>query len=157
MAAKKVALLLGKCVPSVKPSSSKICITKMELDVNLLMYFKNNTHVYAHDPDKKCKSGDVVLIEELPQKLSKEVTHRVVEIVYPMGDVIDPLTQKKVVMSEFRDDIVEKNKLYGENKNAFDYEKAPPRGRFEGKRDFTDKETYKKFHEIPGVPQPYGI
>ena len=60
-------------------------------------------------------------------------------------------------MSEFREDIVEKNKLYGENKEAFDYDKAPPRGRLEGIRDFTDKETYKKYQEVPGVPQPYGV
>ncbi|CAB0017014.1 unnamed protein product [Nesidiocoris tenuis] len=157
MAAKKVgSLLLGKCVPYVQANVSKICVTKMELDENLNMYFRKNVDVYAHDPGKKCKSGDVVLIQELPQKLSRLVSHKILEIVYPMGDVTDPLTGKKVVMSEFREDIVEKNRLYEGGENSFDYEKAPPRGRLEGVRDFTDKETYRKFQET-GKPQPYGV
>lgn len=52
-----------------------------------------------------------------------------------------------VVGHEYRDNIDKRNQLYGKVDTAFDYKKAPPRGRFEGTRDFTDKPTYTKFYE----------
>lgn len=51
-----------------------------------------------------------------------------------------------MVGDEYRDNIDERNQLYGKVDTAFDYKKAPPRGRFEGTRDFTDKPTYTKFY-----------
>lgn len=53
--------------------------------------------MYAHDPDHLCKSGDIVLIEELPEKLTLLITHKVNKVVYPLGDITDPITGKKVV------------------------------------------------------------
>lgn len=156
MATKNVALLIGKCLPSMKTNASKICVTKMDLDTNLLMYFKKSEKVYAYDPYKICKTGDIVLIEELPQKMSKLITHKVKEVVFPLGDIVDPISGKQVVASSFRDDIVDSNKLYGEESSAFNYEEAPPRGWQEGKRDFSDKETYYKYHE-DGSDQPYAL
>uniref|UniRef100_A0A023F7Z1 Putative mitochondrial ribosomal protein s17 n=1 Tax=Triatoma infestans TaxID=30076 RepID=A0A023F7Z1_TRIIF len=156
MSTRALSLLLGKCVPSLKPNASKFCVSTMELDPNLLMYFRKMSYVYALDPEKKCKTGDIVLIEELPQKITKLITHQVKEIVFPLGDIVDPLTGKKVVVADFREDIEEKKKLYGENSNAFKYEKAPPRGWQEGVKDFTDKDTYYKYHE-DNTEQPYAL
>lgn len=51
---------------------------------------------YAHDPEKQCKTGDVVLIQELSEKLTTHITHQVLKVVYPLGDVTDPITNKKV-------------------------------------------------------------
>uniref|UniRef100_A0A4P6D9Q5 Putative mitochondrial ribosomal protein s17 rhodnius neglectus n=2 Tax=Rhodnius TaxID=13248 RepID=A0A4P6D9Q5_RHOPR len=156
MSSRAISLLLGKCVPCVKPNASKFCVSTMELDENLLMYFRKVSYIYAIDPEKKCKTGDIVLIEELPQKLTKLITHKVSEIIYPLGDVVDPLTGKKVVVADYREDIEEKKKLYGENRDAFQYEKAPPRGWQEGVKDFTDKDTYYKYHE-DNTEQPYAL
>lgn len=156
MKGKALALLLGKCMPSVKANASKFSVTRMELDTNLLMYFKKVEQVYAYDPYKICKSGDIVLIEELPQKMSRLITYKVKEVVYPLGDITDPISGKKVVASSFRDDIVDANKLHGEEPSAFDYEKAPPRGWQEGKRDFSDQETYYKYQD-DGSDQPYTV
>lgn len=86
-AKKALTILLGQCVPSVKSQASKIRIRRMELDENLLMvrrtfgflilrshcfeskfyfchrfkYFRKDSYVFAHDPNKLCKSGDIVL------------------------------------------------------------------------------------------------
>jgi small subunit ribosomal protein S17 len=38
----------------------------------------------------------VVLIQELPEKLTTYITHKVLKVVYPLGDVTDPITNKKV-------------------------------------------------------------
>ncbi|XP_014251238.1 28S ribosomal protein S17, mitochondrial [Cimex lectularius] len=157
MGSKAIGLLLGKCVPSVKTNASKICVTKLELDENLLMYFKNLSFLYADDPGRVCKTGDIVLVEELPQKMSKLVTHRVKKVVYPMGDVTDPITGEKVVSSTFRKDIGEISQLVGKNEQSFDYDSAPARGWQEGKKDFTNKKTYIKYHEVPGQDDPYAL
>lgn len=103
-----------------------------------------------------CKTGDVVLVRELPEKLTTLITHKVEKIVYKLGDIVDPITGKLVVVGKYRDEIEEANRLYGKSETAFDYEKAPPRGWQEGKRDFTDKETYRKYHN-DGVDDPYAV
>lgn len=116
-------------------------------------YFEEHDHVFAYDPDKKVKTGDIVLIRQLPEKKTTLITHSVEKIIYKLGDVIDPITNKPVVSDQYRDVIEEKNRLYGKVDTAFDYKKAPPRGRLEGTRDFTDKPTYTKFYE--GCDDPY--
>jgi small subunit ribosomal protein S17 len=97
-----------------------------------------------------------VLIKELSQRLTKLITHHVEEIVYPLGDITDPMTGKKVVVGKSRDQIENANQLYGKSEKAFDYEKAPARGRLEGTRDFTHGETYIKYHD-DGKDQPFAV
>lgn len=123
----------------------------------LFQYFRKDEYIYAHDPEKKCKSGDIVLVEQLPQKMTTLITHKVKEVVYPMGDVTDPLTGKKVIGDKYRDQIEEVDKVYGKQSKAFDYESAPKRGWLEGKKDFTDRETYQKYHNFENDDQPYSV
>lgn len=120
-----------------------------------MQYFKKEEFLFAHDPQKKCKVGDIVLVKELPQKLTTLITHSV-DVVYPYGDVTCPLTGKKVVVGNYRDQIEEANQLYGKSSKAFDYDKAPPRGRLEDKRDFSHQETYMKYHD-DGKDQPFAV
>lgn len=168
-------LLMGQCIPCVKHNASKIRIRRMELDKNLnmvsccflawpqflivlylLQYFKKDTFFFAHDPQKICKTGDVVLIRELPERMTRLITHSVEKVVYPLGDITDPLTGKKVVVGKYREDIEMANQLFGKSEKAFDYDKAPPRGRLEGTKDFTHGETYIKYHE-DGKDQPFAV
>lgn len=116
-------------------------------------FFEEQTTVYASDPEKKVKTGDIVLVRQLPEKKTTLITHAVEKIVYRLGDVIDPITTKPVVRDEYRDIIAERNELYGKVENSFDYEEAPARGRLEGTRDLTDKPTYTKYHA--DVDDPY--
>nr|XP_022904633.1 28S ribosomal protein S17, mitochondrial [Onthophagus taurus] len=145
--ASKALMVLGECVPCVKENASKFRVKRLELDQNLLMYFRKDEFIYAHDPQKQCKTGDVVLIEALPERLTRLVTHKVNKIVYRLGDVTDPLTNKKVVAGKFRDDVEAVNQIFGKKKTAFDYEKAPERGWQEDKKDYSHLETYIKYHE----------
>lgn len=103
-----------------------------------------------------CKTGDIVLIEQLPQKLTRLITHNVKKIIYPLGDITDPLSGEKVVSGKYRDYIAAINKVYGEKEVAFTYDKAPPRGWQEDKKDFTHVETYIKYHES-GKDDPYAV
>ncbi|XP_072942471.1 small ribosomal subunit protein uS17m [Epargyreus clarus] len=153
--AKKI-ILLGQCVPTVKQNAAKIRVKRLELDENLLMYFRKDEFYYCFDPDKKCKTGDIVLIQSLPRKLTKLITHEVKEVVYPYGDITDPVTGKKVAKERYREDIDKQMEIYGKVESAFDYTKAPPRGWQDGKKDFTSKPTYTKYH-IFDENDPYAI
>lgn len=94
------------------------------------------------------------MIKELPQKLTRLITHKIEEIVFPLGDVTDPVTGKKCVVGKYRDEIDEATELYGKRPTAFDYEKAPPRGSQEGKRDFSHGYTYIRYHD-DGSEEPF--
>ncbi|XP_034835265.1 small ribosomal subunit protein uS17m [Maniola hyperantus] len=147
-AAKKF-LLLGQCVPTVKQNATKIRVKRLELDENLLMYFRKDDFYYCHDPDMKCKTGDIVLIQKL-------ITHEVKEVVYPFGDITDPVTGKKVAKERYREDVDKEAEIYGKLQSSFDYNKAPPRGWQDGKKDFTSKPTYTKFH-VFDENDPYAL
>lgn len=97
-----------------------------------------------------------MLIRELHEKKTTLITHSVEEIVFKFGDVVDPITGKPVIVGQYRDKMEETIDLYGRSKSAFSYKDAPPRGRLEGTRDFSDKTTYNKYHE-DGKPDPYGV
>lgn len=40
-------------------------------------YFNKYEFIYADDPEKRCKTGDTVLIQSLPKKLTRLITHKV--------------------------------------------------------------------------------
>lgn len=121
-----------------------------------LQYFKKDSYVFAYDPEKRCKVGDTVLVKELPEKLTRLITHSVQEVVFSFGDITDPISGQKVVVGQYRDDILEANRSFGQSPNAFNYDQAAPRGRLEGTRDFTHQETYIKWHE-DGKDQPFAV
>ncbi|XP_043280813.1 28S ribosomal protein S17, mitochondrial [Venturia canescens] len=144
-----VKYFLAQCVPTTRSQTSRFRIKLLEFDENLRMYFNSYKFVFAYDPQKLCKTGDTVLIQSLPEKMTRLITHKVIEVVYPLGDITDPITGKKAVVGRFREDIKAINELYGESPNAFDYDKEPPRGKTEGKRDFTHRTPGVKYHEDP--------
>ncbi|XP_018303862.1 28S ribosomal protein S17, mitochondrial [Mycetomoellerius zeteki] len=148
---------LGTCVPSSKQNAAKVRVPQLQFNDHIHMYFRENEFVYAHDPKKLCKNGDVILIKILPQKLTRLITHEVVEVIYPLGDIVDPVTGKEIVGFNYREDIEETNKLYGKKDSSFDYSKAPRRGRLEGSRDFTHKKMYLKYYDNPDDPQPDSV
>lgn len=123
----------------------------------LFQYFKKEEYVYANDPNKSCKTGDIVLLEVLPKMTTRLITHQVKEIIFPLGDVTDPLTQQKVVAGKFRDHVEAVNKVYGKYDTAYNYKSAPDRGRLEDIKDFTHVETYIKYHEFEDDKQPYAV
>lgn len=155
-AAARSFMLIGQCIAHETKNAAKVRVKKLEFDERLHMYFSKHTNFYAHDPDKQCKVGDIVLIKVLPEKMTRFITHSLVKVVYPFGDVTDPITGKKCVVSSYRENIDKRNEMFGmaeEGASNFDYEEAPERGWQEGKKDFTHKVGYKKWHEFePGHP-----
>lgn len=62
-----------------------------------------------------------------------------------------------IFLCKTREDIEEEMQLFGKEDSAFDYSKAPPRGKLENIRDFTHKKTYLKYYEDPDDPQPDSV
>ncbi len=58
------------------------------------------------------------------------------------------MSGKSVWQGEYRDDLEEMAALYGKHEDAFDYDKAPARGWQEGKRDFSARVTYYRWHSF---------
>ena len=86
----------------------------------------------------------------------KDLTHEIIEVIYKMGDVVDPLKNEPVVGDRYRSEIERTAELYGKSNSDFDYAKAPKRGWQKDKRDFTHRRTYKKWHRFQ-KKDPYAI
>lgn len=67
----------------------------------LVQYYNKRKTYFAHDALQQCTVGDVVLLKALPERRSKHVKHELAEIVYKVGQVVDPLTGKRVAGTEF--------------------------------------------------------
>nr|CAG4636611.1 EOG090X0GMQ [Eubosmina coregoni] len=110
----------------------------------------------TQDPNRHCITCNILLILILGPRTSKDITHQIKKVVYPFGDITDPVTGKKVVISKYRDEIEERNKLFGKNPDGFDFNKAPKRGWQKDKRDFTYRDTYRKYHLFE-KEDPYAV
>ncbi|XP_059485831.1 small ribosomal subunit protein uS17m [Neocloeon triangulifer] len=160
--ASKAVHLLGRCLPFFPGKSvanaTRVQIRKLQLDDSINMYFPEDTTIFVHDPGQQCKPGDIVLIKSLPKKLTPLIEHEVHRVVYPFGDIKDPITGKKVVSDMYREDIEFVSEMYGKNKDSFNYEEAPERGWQEDKKDFSHKQSYRRFHVYDKEDkQPYAV
>jgi len=119
MAATNKLLVIGKCLATPLKNAIKVQFTMQELDENLLMYFAKRRVLYAEDKTGSCKPGDIVLIKRREQPLTKEITHEMVRIVYPVGDTTDPLTGKKTIGTELKEALEKKYKSLGTPLSGF--------------------------------------
>lgn len=70
-------------------------------------YYNKRKTYFAHDTLEQCTIGDVVLLKALPEKRSKHVNHELAEIVYKVGQVVDPLTGKRVAGTQYLEPLTE--------------------------------------------------
>ena len=73
--------------------------------------------------EKWCKTGDMVIISQLQQseKTAKDVTHKVQELVFKLGDIKDPISGEMVVGPDYRRQMEEVARLYGNKEDNFNY------------------------------------
>nr|CAG4646662.1 EOG090X0GMQ [Macrothrix elegans] len=152
----KLSSVLARCIPTDVKNTSKFKVKFLEFDPHLNFHFAKHETVYAYDPNTLCKPGDIALLEKLPAKSTKHITHQVNRVVYTFGDITDPITGKKVVVGKYRDEVEEKDNLYGKNPEGFDYTKAPERGWQKDVRDFTYRDSYRKYHMFQ-EEDPYAV
>lgn len=73
----------------------------------LYKYYNKRKTYFAHDALEQCTVGDVVLLKALPEKRSKHVKHELADIVYKVGQVVDPLTGKRVAGKQYLEPLTE--------------------------------------------------
>ncbi|XP_014667378.1 PREDICTED: 28S ribosomal protein S17, mitochondrial-like [Priapulus caudatus] len=102
---KDVHLVLGQVVEFPKENEAKVRVIKNAFDRNLHMYFKKRKdyHAALNLQDHTIKIGDVVLIRQLSERITLDVTHIVEKVVYPLGAVTDPITGKPVAAGRFKE------------------------------------------------------
>ena len=62
----------------------------------LFQYFPHKEYLEAYNPESHAKVGDIVLIKKM-ENLRKHVeTHKISEIVYTAGFIVDPMTGLRV-------------------------------------------------------------
>ncbi|XP_005987596.1 28S ribosomal protein S17, mitochondrial [Latimeria chalumnae] len=84
--------IIGKVIGTKMQKTAKVRVTRLVLDPYLLKYFNKRKTYFTHDPLQQCTVGDIVLLKALPERRTKHVKHELAQIVYKVGNVIDPVT-----------------------------------------------------------------
>ncbi|KAJ8372527.1 hypothetical protein AAFF_G00281780 [Aldrovandia affinis] len=92
----------------------KVRVTRLVLDTYLLKYYNKRKTYFAHDALEQCTVGDVVLLKALPERRTKHVTHELAEVVYKVGNVVDPLTGKRVAAYQYLEPLSDPAELSAE-------------------------------------------
>ena len=98
-------LLLAKVLTSAVKSKINVQVTSYKFDKFFTCHFKDRTNLEALDQELQTKPGDWVLLEKLPEKYSLTVEHRVRKLVWQQGNIIDPITGKRCVETDFEEDL----------------------------------------------------
>ncbi|XP_003747310.2 28S ribosomal protein S17, mitochondrial [Galendromus occidentalis] len=106
-------LMLGKVITAAVNNSVKVQVTQYVLNKHLMCHFKERTDYEVLDEKLRTKLGDWVLLEKLPEKHSLTIDYKVKDIVWMMGNIIDPITGKKCVKTDFEEDLDREAELMG--------------------------------------------
>ncbi|XP_072445653.1 small ribosomal subunit protein uS17m isoform X1 [Chiloscyllium punctatum] len=87
--------IIGKVIGTKMKKTAKVRITRLVLNPYLLKFYNKRKTYFAHDPKEECTVGDIVLLKALPERRTKHVKHELAEIVFKVGNIIDPITQKR--------------------------------------------------------------
>ncbi|XP_065143469.1 small ribosomal subunit protein uS17m [Paramisgurnus dabryanus] len=99
--------IIGRVIGTKMKKTAKVRVTRLVLDPYLLKFYNKRRTYFAHDALEQCSIGDVVLLKALPERRSKHVKHELSEIVYKVGQVVDPLTGKRVAGRQFLEPLTE--------------------------------------------------
>lgn len=110
----RMAVCLAKVLGGITMKQTiKVAAPALKFDDFLKCHFRENTEIVVHDPAEEAKPGDWVLVRQLPQPLSLQVRHQLLRVVYKNGNMIDPITGKKCIGTEFEDEVDQESELFG--------------------------------------------
>uniref|UniRef100_A0A8C8VFP8 Small ribosomal subunit protein uS17m n=1 Tax=Pelusios castaneus TaxID=367368 RepID=A0A8C8VFP8_9SAUR len=103
--------IVGKVIGTQMHKTAKVRVTRLVLDPYLLKFYNKRKTYFAHDPLQQCTIGDIVLLKALPKARSKHVKHELSEIVFKVGNVIDPVTGKACAGTRFLNNATDSESL----------------------------------------------
>ncbi|KAM7148526.1 small ribosomal subunit protein uS17m-like [Molossus nigricans] len=86
--------IVGKVIGTAMQKTAKVRVTRLVLDPYLLKHFNKQKTYFDHDAFQQCTVGDIMLLKALPVPRTKHVKHELAEIIFKVGQVIDPVTGK---------------------------------------------------------------
>ncbi|KAK5967160.1 Lissencephaly-1 B [Trichostrongylus colubriformis] len=87
-----------------------------EFNIYLKKYFARAFEFWALDRESKGQLGDTVLIRRIgiDQRPTTSVAHAIDRVVFKYGNIVDPVTGRRVIKDEYADEIELRKKLVGE-------------------------------------------
>ncbi|WKY01873.1 hypothetical protein Q1695_015689 [Nippostrongylus brasiliensis] len=87
-----------------------------EFNIYLKKYFARPFEFWALDRESKGQLGDTVLIRRvgIDERPTTNVAHAIDRVVFKYGNIIDPVTGKRVIKDEFADEIELRKQLVRE-------------------------------------------
>ncbi|CAD5215298.1 unnamed protein product [Bursaphelenchus okinawaensis] len=129
MASSSGALLLGTVVKINRIGIKQIPCAQVRCRKNvfnnfLKAYFAEPNDLWALDKSVDVKLGDTVLVGPIEQKdrPMATVSHIVKRVVMPYGNIIDPVTKKRIYQKQFVEDQEIRHKLIGDITDTEDQE-----------------------------------
>ena len=98
-------LLVGKVLRVLEKDTVNVQVVQYVLDKFLMAYFKERTNYDVLDEKRLSNTGDWVLLEQLPERFSLEINHRVKKVIWMNGNIIDPITGKKCFNTFLQEDL----------------------------------------------------
>ncbi|VDK75000.1 unnamed protein product [Onchocerca ochengi] len=114
-------MLLGKVLKHTHIGNDKIPCVQVRCRLNdfdeyIKKYFARPIDLWALDPKNTAGLGDTILIKkcDVNKRPAKLVTHIVDRVMFKYGNIIDPITKKRVIKEKYEDDINLQTKLVKE-------------------------------------------
>ncbi|KIH57574.1 hypothetical protein ANCDUO_12229 [Ancylostoma duodenale] len=114
-------LLMGKVVKLSNIGIDRVPCAQVrcsmnEFNIYLKKYFARSFEFWALDKQSKGELGDTVLIRRIgvDERPTTNVAHAIDRVVFKYGNIVDPVTGKRVIKDEFSDEIELRKKLVGE-------------------------------------------
>ncbi|VDK80436.1 unnamed protein product [Litomosoides sigmodontis] len=114
-------MLLGKVLKHTYIGNDKIPCVQVRCRLNdfdeyIKKYFSRPIDLWALDPKNITGLGDTILITKCvaSERPAKLVTHVVDRVMFKYGNVIDPVTKKRVIKEKYEDEINLQTKLVKE-------------------------------------------
>ncbi|VDO79844.1 unnamed protein product [Heligmosomoides polygyrus] len=87
-----------------------------EFNIYLKKYFARSFEFWALDRESKGQLGDTVLIRRvgIDERPTTNVAHAIDRVVFKYGNIVDPVTGKRVIKDEFADEIELRKQLVQE-------------------------------------------
>ncbi|XP_059141937.1 small ribosomal subunit protein uS17m-like [Physella acuta] len=89
---------------ALKPRIVNVRVIEQVFDVRLNMFFPEPRDFKVLEGEDKVKSGDIVRFEKLEERMSVDVGHKIVEVVFPLGFTVDPVTGRRCRGKKFIDE-----------------------------------------------------
>ncbi|EFO19037.1 hypothetical protein LOAG_09458 [Loa loa] len=114
-------MLLGKVLKHTHIGNDKIPCVQVRCRLNdfdeyIKKYFSRPIDLWALDPKNAAGLGDTILITkcDVNERPAKLVTHIVDRVMFKYGNIIDPITKKRVIKEKYEDEINLQTKLVKE-------------------------------------------